>query len=46
MMLEEYAPPVQPGYPNKYIAMSTTTAGGFLNQVSQDQVAGVNNGLL
>lgn len=22
MMLEEYAPPVQPGYPNKYIASS------------------------
>ena len=25
MMLEEYAPPPKPGYPNKYIAMSTTS---------------------
>jgi hypothetical protein len=29
MMLEEYAPPPKPGYPNKYIAMSSTSQGGF-----------------
>ena len=38
MMLEEYAPPPKTGYPNQYIAQSTTSQVGAQLQANQEQV--------